>query len=82
MTQEEATFKCQKELSKKGPFFQLEMTQYAEQLAFEKGLEFAIEKACKIISEKVGNYINYYGDNDYSFDKQGFIKKFKEAMEK
>jgi hypothetical protein len=49
-----------------------------EQIAKEK--QKLIEKACEIISHKVENYINFYGDNDYSFDKQGFIKHFKESM--
>lgn len=62
----------------------------AERQAFMAGVAHAdahpepnlvdIDKACKIISDKVENYINFYGDDDYSFDKQGFIKQFKEAM--
>ena len=49
-----------------------------EQLRAEK--EALIDKACKIISDKVGIYINFYGDNDYSFDKQGFLRQFKQVM--
>jgi len=72
MTKEEAIFKCQHELWDKGPFFQTEMAQYAERLAFEKGVEFAIEKVYAWLSD----YFKYY-DFYTEFD----IKEFHKAME-
>ena len=73
MTKNEAMFKCQKDLWEIGPFFRTEMAQYAEQLAFEKGVEFIIEKACEWLrdqKEMIG--ISFTED---------FIERFKKAME-
>ena len=56
----------------KGPFFQLEMTEYAEQLAFYKGVEFIIEKACDWLYDNMGSI-------DRSTDT--FVNDFRKAME-
>lgn len=80
MTKEEAIFKCQHELWDKGPFFQTEMAQYAEQLAFEKGIEFTIEKAIEWLRENIYNRVYECGDK-LGFPTADFLADFKKAME-
>lgn len=56
------------------------MVQYAEQLAFEKGVNFAIEKACEWLKENIYHRVYECGDK-LGFPTADFIKEFRKAME-
>lgn len=79
MTKTEAIFKCQHELCDKGPFFQTEMVQYAEQLAFEKGVEFIIEKACEWWENEFQISMMDFQDSKDFYNKK--LENFRKAME-
>lgn len=63
MNQDEALKKAQNDISKKGPFFQTEMAQYAIQLGFEKGSDYAMEKLKDWIETNIKHYLGWTAYN-------------------